>query len=70
MTKNEQEAVIQYVEFLLVSHLVDPIIEKHIKDQDVRGACYAALYEILDDLDTTIDIYGSRSDVDLDTNNI
>ena len=54
ITQEEQEAIIGYFEYLLLQELIDPIIVKHVKDNDVVAACYDKAYAILNELDNEI----------------
>jgi len=54
ITESEKEAIGQYLEFLLVKQLIEPIIVKHVKDEDVVSACFDKAFEIVDELTTEI----------------
>lgn len=50
----EKEALLKYLEFLLMKQLLEPIIDK-TGDSDVIGASYDAAYGILNELERTIE---------------
>jgi hypothetical protein len=54
ISSNERDALLTYLEFLLVHQLIEPIIAKHIKDDDVVGACYDGAFAIIEELKTEI----------------
>lgn len=53
MKEYEKEALLGYVEFLLVKQLLEPIVEK-TGDVDIIGASYDAVYVILNELERSI----------------
>ena len=55
ITSEEQEAIMGYMESLLIQELIDPIIVKHVKDEDVVAACFDKAYAILNELNSEID---------------
>lgn len=54
MKTREKEALLTYLEFLLMKQLMDPVIEKS-GDVDLIGSSYDAVYGILNELERTID---------------
>jgi len=54
MTQSEKEALLNYLEFLLVKDFIEPILDKHIHDADVLACCYDKAYEIVNELDREI----------------
>lgn len=54
MKLHEKEALLTYIEFLLMKQLLEPVVEK-TNDTDIIGASYDAVYSILNELERTID---------------
>ena len=57
ITKEEKQALVEYLEFLLIKQLVEPIIVQHVNDKDVIILTYETVYEILNELEQTITNY-------------
>jgi len=55
ITQDEQDAIMGYMEYLLIQELIDPIIVKHVKDEDVVAACFDKAYAILNEVSKEID---------------
>jgi len=53
MVNDAKEAVLHYLEFHLIKMVED--MERHINDPDVIGGMYDRAYNILKDLEFTID---------------
>lgn len=54
MKTHEKEALLTYLEFLLMKQLLEPIVEK-IEDTIIIGAAYDTTYSILNEIERTID---------------
>lgn len=55
ITQREKDAIVEYLEFLLVKQYLEPIIDKHVTDPDVIEASYDAMYGILQELERSIE---------------
>lgn len=55
ITQAEKEAIAKYLEFLLVKDFIEPVIMKHVKDEDVVSGCFDKVFNIIDELTKEID---------------
>ncbi len=65
MTRDEQAALVKYLEFLLVEDLLYAIINKHVADSDVVKSCFDTVYHIVDEINREIDHNYQDAHVDI-----
>ena len=65
ITQAEKDALLKYMEFLLVKELLEPIVDKHIEDRDVVGACFDTVFAIIDEIGREIDHNCQDATVDI-----
>lgn len=64
ITVAEKDALLQYLEFLLVKELLEPVVAKHVHDPDIVGHCYDQTYAIINELEQEIENYRIDNSVD------
>lgn len=55
ITLAEKEALLNYLEFLLIKDFMEPIVDKHVNDPLVVGQCYDKVYAIVNELEKELD---------------
>lgn len=68
ITPAEKDALLNYLEFLLIKDFVEPIIDKHVDDQIVVGQCYDKAYAIVNELERELDNHRNDTTVDMTKN--
>lgn len=65
ITLTEKEALLNYLEFLLIKDFMEPIIDKHVNDPLVVGQCYDKVYATVNELEKELDNYLRDAHVDV-----
>ncbi len=65
MLERQSDALLQYVESMLVHELIESIIVKHVGDEDVIGACFDKVYAIIEEAQRESALYRDDHAVDV-----
>lgn len=63
MLKLQTDAILEFVECMLIQELYEGILVKHVDDHDVKQACFAKVHDIIEEAREQCELYRQDNSV-------